>query len=287
MIRVRFLWLILIWLPSYGQNTVPEIYLNHVYIVLDSVTYQHLFDSSVLTQKLVYTLQYSTQTNQSSYTGKYLAGKNGYLEFFTTASHSRLPEGSIGLGFMTFKSNDINKVKQYWEHTIKDSISLKTVQTMDNGKTRPWYYGLELYKTDSNGSIKVWLMENTPEDLLSAGFSEQEIANNKISWQGYVQRQSKIILKRPFNRILSVQIFINKKEFEYLRETLPGLGLKQGKNAFYNKNIKVKYTISSSPSRLIEVETELSTSFTKTEIKIGNSIVVQINGTKAIWNFNK
>jgi len=282
------LWMCWILSPfsSLGQRENPEIYLNHIYVVLDSATYQHLFDSSVLTKEIAYSIQNSTQTNQNSYTGKYIAGKNGYLEFFTPTSHSGLSIGSIGLGFMTLKSNDIKKVKQYWENNTQDSISFQTVEAYESAKTRPWYYDLELYRIDSNAAMKAWLMENTNEDLRLAGFSEQEIEKDKISWQSYIERQNKTTLKKAFNRILSIQLSIDKSEFKYLRKTLLGFGLIQSKHAFYNDNIIVKYKISSNSSiRLKKLEMELSETFAKTVLTIGDSITVQLNGKRAIWNF--
>lgn len=231
-------------------------------------------------------MQNSTQTSQNSYTGKYLAGKNCYLEFFTPASHPGLSTGSIGLGFMTLKSNDIKKVKEYWEKNTKDSISLQTVETYENAQMRPWYYDLELYRPGNNAPVKAWLMENTREDLLLAGFSEQEIENDKISWQSYIERQNKTTLKKAFDRILSVQLAVNKTEFEYLKKTFTGLGLTQSRHSFYNNHITVNCKINAhSSSRLKKLEVELSEPFPKTVIKAGDHITVHINGKKAVWDF--
>lgn len=93
------------WL--HGQNRLPKIRLNHVYLVLDSATYNHLFDSAFIAQTIGKIKTSAVTTTNDSWSGKYLFGKNGYFEFFSDQGYKGASVGDCGLGFMTLKSGDI------------------------------------------------------------------------------------------------------------------------------------------------------------------------------------
>ena len=82
----------------YGQSKLPEIFLNHLSIVLDSTTYSHLSDSSFISDKLGNIKVKSTTTANDSWSGIYLLGKNSYFEFFSTEGYKGATIGDCGLG---------------------------------------------------------------------------------------------------------------------------------------------------------------------------------------------
>src|SRR5687768_14014986 len=96
-----------ICLQARSQNGAPEVYLNHLFIVLDSLTYNKLSDSNFITQKLGDSKSSTIATAGNSWSGKYLYGRNGYFEFFSTSSYKGAMLGDCGLGFMTQQANDI------------------------------------------------------------------------------------------------------------------------------------------------------------------------------------
>lgn len=270
----------------FGQTDLSEIYLNHLYIVLDSNTYSHLFDSSFLSQKLGNIEETSTTTANDSWSGKYLFGKNSYFEFFSTKGYKGATLGDCGLGFMTIKSNEIWEIKKSWRENSNDSIETDTTHRMLNGMPKPWYYSLSLSNNDSLQHFSTWLMENTPEELSTVGFSAEEIKSG-INWQTYIAKRNKTEFTKSFNQIKSVTLLINKKEYEYLKKSLLGFGLQQKGNNFFNAQIKIICTIDERFSvRLKTVETELIKLFSKSNIKISDNLIVHVNGNKAIWEFS-
>jgi Family of unknown function (DUF5829) len=102
-----------------SQSRKPELYLSHIAIVVDSLSYVKLSESNFITQKLGNLSAASTSTEQNSWSGKYLHGKNGYFEFFSTKSYKGALLGDCGVGFMTQKANDILALEINWKENAK------------------------------------------------------------------------------------------------------------------------------------------------------------------------
>lgn len=286
-IRKNFLIAIAIFmiLSTSAQEKLPEIYLNHIFIVLDSTSFNQLFNSQVISEKLGDIKSRSHKTATDSWSGKYLYGRNGYFEFFSTKSYDGATLGDCGLGFMTSKSNDILEIEQHWRTNTTDKIGKDTSHYMFENKPQPWFYSLYILRKDSLQPLSTWLMENTPEILKSSGFKDEEI-KKEIKWQDFMAKRNKKEFTKSFDRITSITLSLNKKEYEYFRKTLVGLGLKQKGNTYFNDQIKISYIIEeTSPVRLKTVETELVNPLADTIITISDRLMVQIKGTKAIWTF--
>ncbi len=269
-----------------GQSKLPEIYLNHLYIVLDSNTYSHLSDSSFISGKFGNIKVNATTTTNDSWSGKYLFGKNSYFEFFTAEGYKDATLGDCGFGFMTVQSNEIWEIKKNWKKNSDDSIETDTVMKMLSGISSPWFYSLSLLNNDSLLPFSTWLMENTPEELSDVGFSAEEIKNG-INWSTYSSRKTKAAFTKSFNQIQSVTLLINKKEYDYLKKSLLGFGLQQKKNIFFNTQIKIMCIIDERfPLRLKTIETDLIELSPNMDIKISDKLMVHVNGSKAIWEFN-
>lgn len=270
---------------AHAQEKLPEVYLNHIFIVLDSNSYNHLFDSSFISDTLGDIKESAHKTTSDSWSGKYLYGKNGYFEFFSTKSYVGATINDCGLGFMTFKSDDILKIEQYWKKNTSDNIEKDTIYYVFENKSKPWFYSLYISRKDSLQPLSTWLMENTPEILKSSGFKDEEI-KKEIKWHEYMARVNKKEFMKSFNRIKSIVLSLNQKEYEYFRKTLIGLGMKQKGNTYYNDQINISYTIDDiAPVRLKTVETELTDSLPDDMIRISKNLMVLIKGKKAIWNF--
>ncbi len=269
-----------------AQRKFPEIYLNHLSITLDSVTYSHLFDSAFLSTKFANADSSATTTTKDSWSGKYLEGKNGYFEFFSTKGYRGATTGDLGLGFISLKSGDIWDIKQHWRHGAGDSIAVDTIVDIIKGEKCPWFYSISLFrKGDSVERFSTWLMENTPAELLDRGFTEQEI-QKKILWQDYVERHSHQPFSKLFNRITAVQIVITTEEYLYLKKSLLGFGLREQKNEFVNDHITIGYTVAPTPVMRVRcIEVELTEPAEDETIKINDHVVAKISGYRAIWEF--
>jgi hypothetical protein len=264
-------------------NRVP-VFLNHLYFVLDSNSYAHIFDSAFL-QQIGNTTEKKTTTTGGSWSGKYLNGRDSYFEVFPPKGFTGATEGNIGFGFMTFKQGDINKLEANWKADSKDSVKSDTSTLMKDGIKLSWFYSLSLYSVDSLVPASAWVMENTPDMLKARGFTEEEI-KKPISWGEFVEKKSKTKFTKAFNRITSVEIITNKKEFDYLNKSFLGFGLKEKNNTFFNDYISIKYTITDIPStELKKVEIELNNSFKDQTIIVCDKLSMHVKDKSAILIF--
>jgi hypothetical protein len=269
----------------YAQNKLPEISLNHIYVVLDSMTYNHLFDSSFIEQKIGNVKAASVTTTEDSWSGKYLFGKNSYFEFFSIKSFEGATVGDGGLGFMTLKSGDIKKIEKHWKESTADSIQTDTTSNVSNGKTEPWFYSISLSLNDSIQPFSTWIMENTPEELKSVGFSDKEI-KSKITWQQYAEKRNKKLFTKCFGHIQTVSLSLTDTAYENIKKSFAGFGLKQKNNTFFNEHVKIICSIEEHPPHTIQqIEIKLTQAFEEQTIKISNHLSVQIHGDKATWVF--
>jgi hypothetical protein len=262
----------------------PSVFLNHVYFVLDSNTFNNLFDDSYL-QTIADTTEKRTTTSNSSWSGKYIFGKNSYLEFFEANGFEGATLGSSGFGFMTHKSGDFNTIKNNWQKIYTDSLQTDTTVVTSRGPAHKWFYATGL-PIDTTIATSTWLMENTPDELKSVGFTDNEI-KQPISWQQYYEKRYQKKFLKPLNKITKVEIITNKKEYDYLKISLLGFGLKEANNSFYNDEVKIQYTIANVPSTELKTVTfALDDALLANTVTISNHLILQVNDKTAMFTFN-
>jgi hypothetical protein len=268
-----------------AQNDTPQVFLNHISVVLDSDTYRHIFDSSGL-QIFGDTAERKTITVKETWSGKYFRGSDSYFELFPPGGVSGGEIGTVGLGFMTFKHGDIQKILSAWQSSDEDSVKKDTVTYVSNGEKHQWFYSLSINSLDSLLRVAAWVMENTPSELKEVGFTNEEI-ERPISWKQYVEKMKKKQFTKAFNRIISITLSVSKRDYEYLKKSLIGFGLKESKNHFYNDFTSVNYLINEQNLTMLEsVEIELSKSFEENKVVLSNHVKLQIKGNKALFIFN-
>lgn len=266
-------------------QTEPKVFLNHLFFVLDSSTFNHLFDDNYVLE-IGDTSIKSTTTTTASWTGKYLMGKQSYLEFFSSSSFKQVPEQGFGFGFMTYKSGDINQIKNNWKHKTTDSIETDTMIVPASGKLLPWFYDISLYTLDTLPMVSTWLMENTPDEFKSVGFTDEEI-KQPISWQQYSEKRRHKLNTKPFDHISEVELVTNAKEYNYLKKSLIGFGLKDDGRKFYNDEVQIKYSIANVPStKLKSVTIELDNALPDHEVVMNDHLMLFISSKTAMLKFN-
>ena len=274
-----FLWFTV---PCRAQTTRLPVYLNHVFFVLDSNDYAHVFDSAIF-QKIGFAMVNKTTTTEGSWFGKYLMGRDSYFEVFYPTGLKGSSVGNFGLGFMTQTPGGIDKLEAVWKAGFKDSITRDTSIIDNNGTKSPWFYSLSFYSLDSSKSGSTWVMENTPDMLKTTGFTNEEM-KKPILWHEFIEKKMKMKNTKSFNRITAVEIITNKKELDYFKKSFLGFGLIEKNHMFYNENIQITYTLADIPaSELKSVEIELTNPFVEQTIMLSNKISMHVkNKTAAI-----
>jgi len=271
-------------IPARAQTTRLPVYLNHVFFVLDSNSYAHVFDS-VIFQKLGFAMVNKTTTTEGSWFGKYLMGRDSYFEVFYPTGLKGSSVGNFGFGFMTTTPGDIDQLDANWKADHKDSVKRDTSTAVNNGAKLPWFYSLALYTVDSSKSGSAWVMENTPDILKSAGFTDDEM-KKPILWHEFIEKKMKMRNTKFFNRIIGVEIITNKKELGYFKKSFLGFGLTEKHHVFYNENIHITYTLADIPtSELKSVEVELTDSLKEQTIVLSDSLSMYVKDKSATLLF--
>ncbi len=285
-VALLFMFLLFINAILHAQIELPPVSLNHIYIVLDSVTYNHLFDSAFIDQKIGDVKSRSVTTATDSWSGKYLYGKNSYIEFFSDQSYEGAVVGDCGLGFITLTSGDIWKIKKHWEPGTADAVLADTIISMESdGKDQPWYYAIYLPSNDSVEHFATWIMENTFEELQSAGFTQEEI-KNEITWQQYAERRSKKAFTKCFSHIRAIYLTLPESGYVNIEKSFTGFGLQHHEGTYFNNNFKVICSRGSNPYPTLKmIEVELTEPLEKAMIKVSDNLSLEIEGKTAMWIF--
>jgi len=279
-----FSFVLLLFLPStnIAQNTPQPIYLNHIFFVMDSNAYAHVFDSTIF-KKLAFSMVNKTTTTEGSWYGKYLLGRDSYFEVFYPTGLKGSSVDNFGFGFMTTTSGDIDYIETQWKSEHKDSVKRDTSVEVNNGHSQPWFYSIALYTVDSSKSGSAWVMENTPSILKSSGFSDSAI-KKPILWHEFMGKRMKNT--KSFNKIIAVEFITNKKELDYFKKSFLGFGLTQKHHTFYNENVKITYTIKDIPtSKLKSVEIELTDAYNEQTLILSNKLSMYIKDKYATFLF--
>jgi hypothetical protein len=270
----------------HAQKDTALFFLNHIYLVLDSQTYKHIFDAPFL-QELGDTSEKKTTTVNESWSGKYFSGLDSYFELFPPSGFPGAVAGNLGFGFMTFKSGDIDRVERNWKQKSKDPIKRDTSTYDIKGVKHTWYYSDYFDTPDSLLSVAIWVMENTPDELHERGFTEEE-QKGPISWHQYVEKYSKKKFTKAFNQITAVELITNDKGLDYLQRSLLGFGFYQSNNSFYTNNITIRYRVQNVPATILKkIDISLNRSLEARTIRMSDHITLLINGDKASMMFNE
>lgn len=267
-------------------DSIPAVCLNHVLIYLDSATYQKLFNLSFLSDTVGNCSTKTQKTVDNEWSGKYLFGEEGYLEFFPTKKVNNIPSGWFGFGFITFRSGDIWKIRDKWQKHTTEIIWTDTSIYEDKGTKKSWFYSISLAPDDTNKYLPVWLMENTPEEMKRAGYGDSDL-KEEITWGTYMNN----LKSQPFSKLLkgitSVNISVGTNEMDFLQKIMIGFGLHKTDSTFSNQYVDILCDIRPySIWRIQSVTFELKQDVAYRKLIISGSLILELKGKSAVMTFN-
>jgi hypothetical protein len=289
LVSVIFIGLVLSCINISAQkiDSIPSVCLNHVLIYLDSATYQNLFNSSFLSDTIGNCEANTVTTVNKKYSGKYLIGEEGYLEFFLTKKVDTIPSGTFGFGFITFRSGDIWKIRNEWQKHTNETIWTDTTFKYNKGIRESWYYSIGIDSKDTSKPFLVWLMENTPEHMNKAGYTDTDL-KEEITWGTYHRKLRK---SEPFSKLLksitSVNISVGNDELDFLKKNLQGFGLRLMDTTFLNQYVNISCDIKPySIWRIKTITFELRQEVAYRKLIISDNLILELEGKSAVMTFN-
>lgn len=292
-IKVSFILLLFVCLgQSFNQpKDTVKVVVSHIFFCIDSISYQNLFHDEFVAKIFANTREQSTKTLTDSYTGKYLMGRQSYIEVFEPVPKKGKPElgdkfGDVGLVFRTKKPGDINKVDQ----VIKDDkkiATLKLIEYEDSGRIIPFNQNLYLAHAGLQETFRPYVEEFTVEFLKLCGFNEGEIRSGiteeqlREKWRG--KKYEKL-----YDNIEKIELMLTRDEFEYLAETLKYLDFSQNGYRFANDGLEISCSVQQNRTyKLKAIHFKLLNKISEVKkTDISKNLTFTASGIKASFQFN-
>lgn len=264
---------------------------NHLYIVLDDSTYKYLSDSLDFINEFSSFRESNVTTDTESWSGKYLYGKNHYLEIFRPASYEGAKIGDFGIGFMPNKLGTIDSLYKHWTLTL-DSVDRTERSFVEDSVTFPWFTALSIPTKDTL-KISIWLMENEKEEMLNVGFKEKDLKNEIEFWD--YRRFSRamtestdpdsITYDKLFDRVSNIKLSLTKRELDYVKSNLLDLGFVEKESGFHGNDVDIDYEIIEGDHFILrQVDFLLTKTTSDREVEL-NRLTIKMTGDKASFIF--
>jgi hypothetical protein len=159
---------VVVALPLLGAGAAdrpdPLLHYNHAYGVLDQVTADAIENSDYLRRFANFEVRTSTGPDGNPLTGRYLLGRETYLELFEVGD---LPGqdgqfGSGGMAVSTECADDLATVtERLREFGVADPVEFTQSRDFGDGRPVPWFDSV--FTTDRYDAFGAWAMEYRPE----------------------------------------------------------------------------------------------------------------------------
>lgn len=140
------------------------LFYNHSYGVLDRETADAIEHSAYLRDFANFQVRTTTGSGGQTWTGRYLMGRETYLELFGVGDVPGQDGtlGSTGLGVSTERAGDIARVtERLRDEGVADPIAFRQTRDFGDGVPVPWFDAV--LTTDQYDAFGAWAMEYLPE----------------------------------------------------------------------------------------------------------------------------
>jgi hypothetical protein len=145
-------------------DTAGHLYFNHAYGVLDRETADAIEDSAYLREFANFQVRTTTGAGGQTWTGRYLMGRETYLELFGVGD---LPGqdgtlGAAGMGISTEQAGDLPKViERLPEYGVAEPVEFRQTRDFGDGVPVPWFDAV--LTTVTYDAFNAWGSEYLPE----------------------------------------------------------------------------------------------------------------------------
>lgn len=171
-------------------DSLPQVFLNHFCVVLDSPTYNAVEADGLLRKHLAVNEKRTTTNADMTYTGLYFYGFNTYFEFLDVGNSPRDRVGDSGIAFGVDQPGTIKVLQEKLGPSLEPS--LKSVTRLYHGKQIPWFFMATPRSLPYEGGLSCWVMEYHP-DFLGNWNPQPEGTNRGISRKEILQRYSEVL----------------------------------------------------------------------------------------------
>jgi hypothetical protein len=237
------------------------------------------------------TRETTNKTLTDSWTGKYVFGRDSYIEVFKPTSHKETnPQlgdkfGDLGIVFKTKLPSDLHRLNLQMKGNKRETHLKENASEFD-GKTIAFNYNLFLSNVDLQDSFRPYVEEKTIDFLKFCGFTENEI-KSEITAEQFRERIRGKKFDRLYDNIEKIELALTEREFDYLAGTLQYFGYSKTGHRFSDDKLEIVCSIRQ--NRKYKLEAIHFTLLNNTEdikIEISKNLVFIASGAKASFQFN-
>ena len=172
------------------RDSLPPVFLNHFYVVLDSPTYKAIEQDGFLRKRFAVNEKRTTTNAEMSYTGIYFYGINTYFEFFDIDNS---PKGQVGDSAIAFGVDQPGAINILWQKVGSSfEPNFKSVTRLYQGRQIPWFFMATSRSLPYESAMSCWVMEYHPEFL--ANWNPQPKRTNRgITRKEILRRYSEVL----------------------------------------------------------------------------------------------
>jgi Family of unknown function (DUF5829) len=171
-------------------GSLPEAFLNHFYMVLDSPTAKAIEEDAFLRGHFAVNEKRTTTNADITYTGRYFYGVNTYFEFFDIADSPRHRVRDCAIAFGVDQPGAIRVLEERLAWSLEPGVL--SVTRLYQGKQIPWFYMATLRNLPYESEMSSWVMEYHP-GFLAAWNPQTSEANQGISRRQILERYAEVL----------------------------------------------------------------------------------------------
>ncbi len=197
------------------QTVEPvDVLLNHVYVVVDSATYNDISSSKFIIHQFADFIQSTSSTeDDETWTGTYLSGEQTYLEILNASQRDNSNASFCGLGFCTETIGDIENLKVLMQNKIDCDVNVVLRKKKAADTVFPWFKQIICEKYKQNYVMDTWILEYDQDylkNMLPNGSSDDWGITRKHYNKRYFDDS------RYLKDITGVTVALDKKNYEAL-----------------------------------------------------------------------
>lgn len=258
-----------------GQCSEPKIVLNHFLVIVDSITYQEILESTILNSDFAY----SHEKKLKGYSGIYILGQDNYIEVFNPKSienEYHEPRNS----WVCYSSMKANYLKE-----LNSTSGNKFEFSSDNE-----FDDLSIYFQDSTNLIATWEMKKSHYENWSKKTFNDSVSFLSVDYNSPEESDSS--KNYLFNNILGIKVLVDNADSTTIIDYMKLIGYskisERGNSICFSNSgdfIEVDFQTGVKIPTVTTVFMELKNERKRERIEIGKS-VLYIDGNRATWEFN-
>jgi hypothetical protein len=149
-----------------GAQPPPQVYLSHLYVVLDPASYDAILASPAI-HSLAETRQEHVDASNGSWTGIYITAKHTYIELFSSKQPPpESGEGRTGVGLQVETSGGVQAVADRFRPSFGSRAKLDEEKfKQEDGRMVRAFSIVEVEAGETPSALELWVMENDPAFL--------------------------------------------------------------------------------------------------------------------------